>query len=112
MPKPPQPLTTERLLNLIHSGKLDSILDALREAVHSRERYLRDQKSATNLATLKPGTRVRLSNLKPKYLNGYEGVVADRPARRRGDIAVDLDNAPSNRYGSKMAVPAGCLEPV
>jgi len=95
---------------LIIEGKFDTMLDAIGHAIRSRREHMEARQATENLAKLKPGTRVVLRKLKPKYLNGMEGIVSDRPSRRPGDISVDMDYAPSDRYGTHLNVPAACLE--
>jgi hypothetical protein len=104
---------------LVLSGKLDRILDTLTEACVARQRILREQRKAHNLAELTPGTRVRITRIKPRYLSGLTGEVLSpipgaqellgRPVRA-GFLPVKLDVGRVGRYGPMVHVPASALE--
>lgn len=72
-------LAPERsLLVAIADGRLDDHLTALAEAVHARQHLLHTVRSATALATLCPGDRVRITEaVSPRYLAGMHGTVID-----------------------------------
>jgi hypothetical protein len=72
-------LAPERsLLVAIADGRLDDHLTALAEAVHARQKLLHTVRSATALATLCPGDRVRITEaVSPRYLAGIQGTVID-----------------------------------
>jgi hypothetical protein len=72
-------LAPERsLLVAIADGRLDDHLTAVAEAVHARQHLLLTVRSATALATLCPGDRVRITEaVSPRYLAGMQGTVID-----------------------------------
>jgi hypothetical protein len=57
---------------------------------------------------LKTGDRVRLRNIKPKYLDGAEGMVMGRANTK---IKVRLDQQ-LGRYGQELKVPRTALEKI
>jgi hypothetical protein len=64
------------LLDAIAAGELDAHLDALAAAVDARRRLLHTVRSATALATLCVGDRVRINErVSPRYLIGLHGAV-------------------------------------
>jgi hypothetical protein len=79
--RPPSEGTLARersLLVAIADGRLDDHLTALAEAVHARQHLLHTVRSATALATLCPGDRVRITEaVSPRYLAGMQGTVID-----------------------------------
>jgi hypothetical protein len=99
----------------IEAGYWDGGLQAIAEAVNARRIYLRDQQKVRNMMNFVPGTKVRIINIRPKYLMGITGVISPNTAARQGDLLVDVD--PScygrlGRYGRKLGVPASSLEEV
>jgi hypothetical protein len=88
----------------IMAGQLDDGLESIQQAIRERNRSRGD----VLRLTIKPGTRVRLKNLSPKYLNGLEGTVSTR--KRKGKrIPVDLDEG-VHRFGKTLNPPSQCLE--
>lgn len=107
------------LPNLILDGRLDSVLDELATAVHARRRIVADIERQRNLQNLRPGMRVRIKLLRPKYLTGLQGEVIERldsldafsgDHRFSGTLPVKLDAGRVRRYGPVVHVPANCLE--
>jgi hypothetical protein len=102
------------IADLIEAGECDDVIDLLRDAVNARTNFLRDMKGAVNKATFVPGTKVRLVNIRPKYLHGITGVVSSQTPSRSGDLMVEVD--PScyrklgHRFGHVLGVPASSLE--
>jgi hypothetical protein len=100
----------------IADGEFDIVIDILAEAVANRRKFVLDQKGLDNKMTFGPGTKVVIcGTIKPKYLIGVTGTVSTRPARRAGDIQVDIDPQyyrRTYRYGISMGVPASCLEQI
>jgi hypothetical protein len=95
------------------SGKYDAQLEALSAAIRARRKYLSVQKGLASKAELSPGDKVAITgNISPKYLIGVTGTVSRFPARRAGDVQVDIDEAYHqrvSRYGTSVGVPASCL---
>ena len=102
------------LIASIINGDYDDDLDRIIEAVKSRRRENSERRGRINALTLKPGTRVRLKGLSPKYLNGLEGEIITDPLGGSGKkhrIAVKLDH-PARRYGSIVRPPGNCMEAI
>lgn len=103
----------EFIIDLVQGGELDSMLDSLIEASVARRTFLRDVRGAQNKVAFVPGTRVRVVNIKPKYLSRITGVVSNRIADRRGDLMVDIDPQCYHRlgrYSKCLSIPASSLE--
>lgn len=78
----------EGICDLIAMGELDSELDGLVAAVGLRRKAINMIKESVN-RKLAIGTRVRLVNIRPKYLNGQLGSIA----KITGDkVSVKLDD--------------------
>lgn len=78
-PGPPTPAAPERsLLEAIAAGELDEHLTALADAVHARRNLLHTVRSATALAMLNIGDRVRVNHhARPRYLHGVQGTILE-----------------------------------
>lgn len=90
-----------------------SDLDLLVTALNARRKALHAQAEIESASTLKPGDRVRLSDLSPRYLNGLTAVVKQRsPGSGRVKFVVEFENefAAGPRFGSTVTVPASCLQ--
>lgn len=72
------------LVSEILSGDWDENLDRFADVVKERK----DAQSRTLFFSLKPGDRVRLKNLRPKYLVGTTAIVR---GHNRTRITVDFD---------------------
>jgi hypothetical protein len=82
----------------------DASLTAVYQAYRNRSKTLRDRRAMLNVATLADGTRIRLINIRPKYLIGTEGSIVRRHSATK--FVVDLDGQ------GQSVVPATCVEPV
>lgn len=106
----------DSIFDQVASGKYDVQLEALSEAIRARRKYLSQQRGLANQVEFTPGTPVRIAGrISPKYLIGVTGTVSTLPARRRGDILVDVaeeDRWKMGRFGTSISVPAQCLERV
>jgi hypothetical protein len=99
----------------LEAGFWDEGLDALIEAVVARRQYVRAQQGAKNKMEFVPGTKVRLVNIKPKYLLGITGEVTGQIASRSGDLMVFIDQKhwhQLGRYDTTLSIPASSLEEV
>ena len=98
----------------IQAGYWDDGLDAIIEIAVARRNFLRDAKGAENKIIFRPGTPVRVINIKPKYLTGITGVVSTRAASRSGDLMVEIDPRCHHRLGRRfsttLGIPASSLE--
>lgn len=93
-------------------GDFDNGIEALYDALRNRQKISRQIKALTIKATLSPGQKVRLSRIKPSYLNGQEATVV---SITRGGSRVDVKLiSPIGKYGntSPLGCPASCLEPI
>ena len=93
------------IVTAIMNGSCDQSLDVLRAALRQREKTIGD----ITLLTIKPGARVRLKNLTPKYLNGMLGTVKGGAKPNSKRIPVELDESVP-RFGKRVTPPASCLE--
>jgi hypothetical protein len=101
-------MTLTEIITAIASGDADENLTAVYEAYKERSRLLRSQRGTINRLTITPGTRVRLTNIKPNYLIGREGVVVTaRTSSTR--IAVEFDPSIPG-WGNPVMVPATAVE--
>lgn len=104
------------IIDLIETGHLDGIIDILVDAGVDRRKFLQEMRGATNRALMMPGTKVRVFNIRPKYLAGIQGTVSAATASRRGDIMVDIDplyyHRLGHRYGKQLSIPASSLEEI
>ena len=100
----------------INAGYWDDGLDAIIEIAVARRNFLRDAQGAENMVDFRPGTAVRVINIKPKYLHGITGTVSTKTASRRGDLMVEIDQhcwyKLGHRYGKTLGIPASSLEKV
>jgi hypothetical protein len=98
----------------IETGIWDEGLDAIIEAAVARRNFLRDIKGANNKVNFRHGQRVRIVDIRPKYLTGIEGLVnKDKMPSKRGDLMVDIDPRHYHRlgrYGKTLSIPASSLE--
>lgn len=88
--------TFNDVLTYMRDSATESEASALFEAANARLRSLRAATAAENIASLKPDTEVRLSGLKPKYLNGLTGTVRSIEGSR---VRVKLDDASYDTAG-------------
>jgi hypothetical protein len=106
-------MTETSIFTDLANGVYDTQLEALSSAIRARRKYLSAQKGLANKAELTPGDKVAITgNISPKYLIGVTGTVSLRPARRAGDVQVDIDeefHSRVRRYGTSVGVPASCL---
>lgn len=114
------PLT--QVVTAIVTGAVDGDLDAINQALRDRYKIVRAQKSAIAAATVKVGDKVRIVNLRPKYLAGLTGtVVVDpmeqyRSRRSKTYFAVELSESSHARVQHKhrqrtvTGIPAQCVE--
>ena len=98
----------------INAGYWDEGLDAIIEIAVARRKFLHAAKGAENMVDFRPGTPVRVINIRPKYLHGITGIVSPEAANRRGDLMVDVDQhcwyKLGTRYDKKLSIPASSLE--
>ena len=98
----------------IASGKYDSEIPVIFDALRKRQKVVNEVKAQENLGSLEAGDRVRIiSGLRPKYLVGCEGIVEGRTGKP-GTLDVKIDDTfKAQRYaGHTVGIPANCLEKV
>ncbi len=108
-----QTMTETSVFDRIARGEFDDQLDELFQALKDRRKFAGQQKAAQNKASMNPGDKVRVTaGISPQYLIGVTGTVSPKPARRAGDVQVDIDEAyraRTRKFGTSVGVPANCL---
>ena len=105
-------MTTTTVQDLIDGvQRLDpDELGVLQDAVTARRKYLRSVETSKALSVFKPGDKVRLRDLMPKYVVGTTGEIVKRDGAK---FVVKIDDSADiqvkHRFGSEIRVPAGCL---
>lgn len=82
------------LINDILDGELDDHLDALIDAAQARK----DTTAKLRAARLQVGDKVRLMNIRPKYLSGATGTVESKGDTR---MRIKLDDVSLRRVRAK-----------
>lgn len=97
-----------KLTRLIQRGILDDYLDDIITAVSDRRVQVRREK----LTTFEVGDRIRITQCKPRYLQGYVGTITHiNPSNEKHPITVDLDVPFVRRYsGTGLRLNAGMIE--
>jgi len=96
------------MLTEILRGDFDKDLDKIQSALNSRKKILKQVRAATLIASVAVGDKVKLKNLRPKYING---VIGEVKKINRTTITISLPNS-VGRFGSVVNCPANCLEKV
>jgi predicted metal-dependent RNase len=95
---------------LIMNGTYDSDLDTIADAVRHRQSVLRDVRASITKASLNTGDSVRLSGLRPAYINGKRGIVVEV---KRSRVAVrPAEGQAQGRFSGIVTVPLSCVEKV
>jgi hypothetical protein len=106
--------TLSDVLGFISSTATTEDLAAISPLMNERRKILAKVEASLNKAVLVPGTKVRLSGLSPKYLNGLTGTVTG-PGRRPNDLQVAFDDESkwhARRFGTSVSCPANALTKV
>lgn len=102
--------TIGEVLTFIASEATEGDITAIYEMAKTRAKTLRNVQAATNAATLKPGDKVRLSGLSPKYMNGE---VVEVVSINGSKIRVKTDHVIGRIWeGEPFGVPASCATKV
>jgi ribosomal protein L21E len=101
-----KPETLSKMLALIAKADEEE-LEQLNDQVRRRYQVMRAQKATNALRTFKVGDRVRLTGLKPKYINGARGLIMGR-RQTKFEVLVD-EGTYTGRFGRLVTVPAVCL---
>lgn len=108
--------TLNDVLTFINSNATRADIEAIFDIGNNRIRTLHKQEAAVNAATFKPGDKVQLCGLSPKYLNGCKGVIESR--RNGSGFVVKLNaehefsRAWTRSINGVLQVPASCVEAV
>jgi hypothetical protein len=109
---------TLSLTKHILRGRLDSQLDIIQQAIVARRKTLRQEQITRNRILLTPGTRVKLTTIKPQYLSNQKGTVVDAESAehlllRRGNnpdfVPVRLDAGRVRRFGPIVFAPLAAV---
>lgn len=106
--------TKEDVYNFIYTSDNMETLRALNESVVDRIKHLRRRNAAKVADRLEIGNKVRIKDIRPKYLNGLMGEVSGFRGRYV-DVKLDeqsLGYVPSHklRMGILTGIPVACLE--
>ena len=102
-------MTTEQeIVNAIIRGEYDEYLNSIKNAIKGRQEMV----SRAKFFTIKMGDRVRLVNLRPKYMVGATGTVLHHNNTR---ITVRLDQEwlarnPRSRWSNEVKVTPNMVE--
>lgn len=103
-------MNSASIIQAVLAGDVDDDLDGISGAINDRRRSLRATQSRLVFHTLKPGDKVRLVNLRPKYLVGEIATVVRKNQTR---VVVTLDNPTlSGRFRGEVTAAANMLEKV
>src|SRR5579872_779022 len=106
-------MTPREVVQHIADGEYDKELDSLIRVALDRRRYLQSVIATVNQSEFVPGTRVRLVDIRPKYLIGLTGTVSQLPSTRRGDLMVEFDDQSyryvQHRFQRTVGIPASSL---
>ena len=97
-------IAKEILTSELSGAELSSLFDTIKR----KQKMTRDTEVALKAVSLKPGDRVRLFGLSPKYLNGLVGEVQSVENTRARVKLEDSFNL--RRFGTTPKVPLACLE--
>lgn len=96
-------ITIEDVFEYIHGHADEAELDSLVEAFKARRKAL----SAKRALGVKKGSKVALTGLKPKYLNGLSGTV-ETVSGTHADVRLNEESTRRLRYsGRQFYVPEG-----
>lgn len=104
--------TLDKVLTLIGKADETELRSILNTAI-SRQKQLRIIEQQKNLALLQEGDRVRLKNVKPKYLSGTPGTIVGRKGQQFiVQLDASADARAQRRFGSRPVCPANILEKI
>ena len=101
--------TAQDVALAILDGKFDDDLQALTNATEARRKVLRAKTAQMNALFLNPGDKVRLSNLRPQYING-EVVEVVKVNKTRVKVKATDDN--SLRVQQRIRMDGGTSVPL
>jgi predicted RNA-binding protein with PUA-like domain len=104
-----KPETLSKMLTLIANAN-ERELELLNDQIRNRYRTMRNLQARHALRTLQVGDQVRLTGLKPKYINGARGTIR---GLRQTKFEVLLDDGQyTGRFSRLVTVPATCLQKI
>jgi len=96
-------ITFADVLTYVATRATEAEIRQLGAAGNAAIKALRAQTAAVVGAQLVPGTRVRLSDVRPQYLNGLTGAfVSMKPGQGKPRATIELDEE-SRRYAGRYA---------
>lgn len=99
-------MNSTEIIQAVLRGDADDNLDGIADATRERRKTV----AHASFFTYKPGDRVRLVNLRPKYLVGLEATVVRRNKSR---IVVTLDNPPpGGRFSGEVTASPNMIEAI
>jgi hypothetical protein len=87
-------------------GKHDTEISQIMEAVRERQKLVRSTENAIALSEIDIGSKVKLKNIRPKYMNGE---VATILGKKRTKFSAKLD-VPTERFPGIFTISASCVE--
>ena len=101
-------LTPQEIIAAVDQMDEDQ-LDILWDAAKARHKTLRDQKARDAALNIKVGDKVRISNIRPKTLDGATGEVVSKSGGRSLGFNVKLDEEFARYPNDTPGIPASCL---
>ncbi len=93
----------------ILQGKYDDQLQDILDAVTERQKLKRNVNNAVAMSTINIGDKVRLKELRPKYINGEKAKVVKK---YRTKFGIRLDKGTVGKFSGVIKCPASCLEKI
>lgn len=93
------------VLDLINSGEFDECLHELNKAIKRRHELLREAQADINRAAVTVGSRVKLTGIKPRYMDGAWATVVKINQTR---AVINLDHE-RGKWRGDITVPLSCL---
>lgn len=105
--------TLIKMMTLIHTASEDELSELI-GAINDRRGVLRTQKRREVVRTIHQGDRVRLTGIRPKYLEGTLATVVGKKTASKFIVELDpgCDPRAIRRFGARPICPATILEKV
>ena len=94
-------------LNELNRGDYDSQLNSIARAVGTRIKVRREYNDVVALANFKVGDRVKLADIRPKYMIGAVGTITEVTDK----IKINLDR-PHGRFNKVVVCPPNTVRPL
>jgi len=89
-------------------GKHDAEITQIINAVRERQKLIRSANTAVNISEIEIGSKVKLKNISPKYMNGERATII---GKKRTKFTAKLD-VPTDRFPGIFTISASCVDPV